>query len=330
MAVRRAANRDVQSKSLAKTPPSKGERRSGFGFVGVKILGRSIGAKTRHDGNSCFPPVHPYPSGRSAVAYLCAMNRLTALFARPSAPLLNVYFTAGYPQRDDTNPIIRALDEAGADLIEVGMPYSDPLADGPTIQASGTAAIRNGMTLALLFEQLETVRPRTEVPLILMGYLNQVMQYGEQRFVDDCVRAGVDGLILPDLPLAEYESDFRDRLAAADIKISFLITPQTPEARIRKVDELSTGFIYVVSSAAITGGKGGISPAQIAYFERIEAMQLATPRLIGFGISDKTSFDTASRYARGAIIGSAFIRALGKGNNVAETARGFVRGVRGE
>ena len=258
------------------------------------------------------------------------MNRLTALFDRADHPLLNIYFTAGYPHLKDTGPIIRALSEAGTDLIEVGMPYSDPLADGPTIQESGTAAIANGMTLELLFEQLREVRPQTEVPLILMGYLNQVMQYGEDRFVADCVAAGIDGLILPDLPLAEFREGLQKKLADAGIAISFLITPQTSEARIREVDELSTGFIYVVSSAAITGGKGGVSDAQVAYFERIEAMQLKTPRLIGFGISDKASFDRASAHASGAIIGSAFIRALGKGGDVGETARGFVRGVRGK
>ena len=258
------------------------------------------------------------------------MNRMHRLFATATHPLLNVYFTAGYPAVDDTEPIIRALSAAGADLIEVGMPYSDPLADGPTIQQSGTAAIANGMTLERLFDQLRAVRPQTEVPLILMGYLNQVMQYGEDRFVADCVAAGVDGLILPDLPLAEFREGLQQKLADAGIAISFLITPQTSEARIREVDDLSTGFIYVVSSAAITGGKGGVSDAQVAYFERIESMQLQTPRLIGFGISDKASFDRASAHARGAIIGSAFIRALAKGGDVAETTKAFVAGVRGE
>ena len=257
------------------------------------------------------------------------MTRLARCFAESNHALLNIYFTAGYPNMDDTAPIIRALSEAGADLIEVGMPYSDPLADGPTIQESGTAAIANGMTLERLFEQLRDVRPHTEVPLILMGYLNQVMQYGEERFVADCVAAGIDGLILPDLPLAEFRLGLQQQLADADIAISFLITPQTSAARIREVDELSTGFIYVVSSAAITGGKGGVSDAQVAYFERIAAMQLKTPRLIGFGISDKASFDRASAHASGAIIGSAFIRALAKGGDVEETARGFVTGVRG-
>lgn len=256
------------------------------------------------------------------------MNRLQRLFERKKADILNIYFTAGYPELEDTVPIIRALDEAGADLIEVGMPYSDPLADGPTIQDSGQVAIRNGMSIPKLFEQLKEVRQHTDIPLVLMGYFNPVMQYGEQRFFEHCAAAGVDGLILPDLPVYEYEHFYKDQIEGAGLKMSFLITPQTPEERIRKIDALSTGFVYMVSDASITGAKRGISPEQIEYFERISSMGLQHPRLIGFGISSHESFATACRYANGAIIGSAFIRALKQGHSVQRAVHDFVNNIR--
>lgn len=256
------------------------------------------------------------------------MNRIDQLFARKSGNILNVYFTAGYPRLHDTGPVVEALTRAGVDLIEIGMPYSDPLADGPTIQESGMQALRNGMKLGLLFEQIAAVRARTPVPLVLMGYYNQVMQYGEARFVDHCRQAGVDGLILPDLPLAEYESQFQPLVEAADLGMSFLITPQTTEARIREVDRLSRGFIYMVSNAAITGARAGITEAQLAYFERIAAMELVHPRLIGFGISDQETYQTACRYAQGAIIGSAFIKALAEAADIKATVADFIRRIR--
>ncbi|MEL7425853.1 MAG: tryptophan synthase subunit alpha [Bacteroidota bacterium] len=256
------------------------------------------------------------------------MSRINDLFAKKQSDILNIYFTAGYPEKDSTATIIKALAEAGADLIEIGMPYSDPLADGPTIQESGSQAIQNGMTLPHLFEQLEAVRPQVDLPLILMGYLNQVMQYGFDQFLADCQRVGVDGLILPDLPLYEYEQMFREKVEAAGLGMSFLITPQTSAERIRKVDELSRGFIYMVSSAAITGAKNTISDQQIAYFERIADMQLQTPRLIGFGISSHETFSTACKYAEGAIIGSAFIRALAQSDDLRQTTFDFVKGIR--
>ncbi|MEL7250012.1 MAG: tryptophan synthase subunit alpha [Bacteroidota bacterium] len=256
------------------------------------------------------------------------MSRINDLFAKKQSDILNIYFTAGYPEKDSTTTIIKALAEAGADLIEIGMPYSDPLADGPTIQESGSQAIQNGMTLPHLFEQLEAVRPQVDLPLILMGYLNQVMQYGSDQFLADCQRVGVDGLILPDLPLYEYEQMFREKVEAAGLGMSFLITPQTSAERIRKVDELSRGFIYMVSSAAITGAKNTISDQQIAYFERIADMQLQNPRLIGFGISSHDTFSTACKYAEGAIIGSAFIRALAKSEDLRKTTLDFVQGIR--
>ena len=257
------------------------------------------------------------------------MNRLDQLFRHKDKDILNIYFTAGYPNLEDTVQIIVGLAEAGTDLIEIGMPYSDPLADGPTIQESGTQALKNGMNLAILFDQIKAARAHTEVPLVLMGYFNQVMQYGEQAFFDQCKAVGVDGLILPDLPLDVYEQEYKDMIEAAGLHISFLITPQTEEKRIRKVDELSKGFIYMVSNAAITGAKSGISEEQIAYFNRVAQMQLKHPRLIGFGISNHETFSTACQYAAGAIIGSAFIKALAKSSSIQKTTKDFVKQIRG-
>lgn len=257
------------------------------------------------------------------------MNRIQRLFGEKQRDILNVYFTAGFPNLEDTGIIIRALTEAGVDLIEVGMPYSDPLADGPTIQYSGSVALRNGMTLPLLFEQIEAVREHTDVPLILMGYFNQVMQYGEERFIRKCREVGIDGVILPDLPLYEYEAYYQDVFEQHDLAISFLITPQTSPERIRKIDELTRGFIYMVSNASITGAKAGISDKQLAYFNRINDMSVQHPRLIGFGISNHETFATACRYANGAIIGSAFINALKDAEDVSAATHAFVRRIRG-
>jgi tryptophan synthase alpha chain len=256
------------------------------------------------------------------------MNRITTLFKNKKSHILNVYFTAGYPKFSDTEGVIHALENEGVDLIELGMPYSDPLADGPTIQESGAKALENGMTVDKLFQQIQNVRKTSQIPLILMGYYNQVMQYGDTLFFQKCKEMGVDGLILPDLPLEVYEKQYKKLFADAGITISFLITPQTPEARIRKIDKLSTGFVYVVSSYAITGAKTGISEAQIDYFKRIQAMKLKNPTLIGFGISDKETFDTACQYANGAIIGSAFIKALTKGHDVKEVAKAFITSIK--
>ncbi|MEO0775093.1 MAG: tryptophan synthase subunit alpha [Bacteroidota bacterium] len=256
------------------------------------------------------------------------MNRLKKRMSEKPTGLLNIYFTAGYPRLEDTGKIIKALDRMGVDLVEIGMPYSDPLADGPTIQESGAVALKNGMTLPLLFEQLTEVRPHTEMPMILMGYFNQVMQFGVERFLQNCQRSGIDALILPDLPLAVYESEYQQLFADYGLESVFLITPQTEESRIRKIDELSTGFIYVVSSYAITGAKKGISPAQIDYFERIAALNLNNPRLIGFGISDRETFQTACAHANGAIIGSAFIRALARHDSIEAAVDEFVGGLK--
>jgi len=256
------------------------------------------------------------------------MNRIDKLFTEKKQNILNIYFTAGYPNLGDTGNIILSLEQAGVDIIEIGMPYSDPLADGPTIQESGMKAIKNGMTLPILFDQIQEVRSKTNIPLIMMGYFNQIMQYGETAFLKKCREVGVDGLILPDLPLFEYETHFKHLFENHRLNISFLITPQTSEERIRKIDELTRGFIYMVSSASITGAKKGISPQQVEYFERINSMNLKKPRLIGFGISDNETFTKACKYANGAIIGSAYIRALAAGNKVAETTAKFVEMVK--
>ncbi len=260
------------------------------------------------------------------------MNRLDRLFQQKQKDILNIYFTAGYPNLEDTEPIILQLEKSGADLIEIGMPYSDPLADGPTIQESGQVALKNGMTLDILFRQISDVRKKSDIPLVLMGYFNQVMQYGEARFFDKCAEVGIDGLILPDLPMDVYEQDYQRMISDPDnnrdLRISFLITPQTSEERIRKTDELSTGFVYMVSRAAITGAKSDIEQQQIDYFNRVNDMKLQSPRLIGFGISSHDTFSTACQYANGAIIGSAFIKALAKGE-IKDTVDEFVNMILG-
>ncbi len=252
------------------------------------------------------------------------MNRLTQLFEGNPQRLLNVYFTAGFPELEDTVPTIKGLAEAGVDVIEIGMPYSDPLADGPTIQASNQQALDNGISLDKLFGQVAEARKEVETPLIMMGYFNQVMQYGEEKFVARCAEIGVDGLILPDLPLDVYEEQYREMMEAHGLGVSFLISPQTSDARIRQIDSLSHGFIYMVSSSSITGGQSGLDGRK-AYFERINNMDLETPRMIGFGISTASDFDLVSEYASGAVVGSAFIRALEQRVPISD----FVTGLKG-
>ncbi len=225
-------------------------------------------------------------------------------------PLLSIYFTAGYPNLEDTRPVLRQLQESGVDMIEIGLPFSDPLADGPTIQESSTAALKNGMSTEYLFQQLLGVREEIHLPLILMGYFNPVLQYGVEAFCRKCREVGIDGLILPDLPLEIYEREYRETFERYGLKMTFLITPQTSEARIRQIDAASDSFIYLVSSASTTGAKEGFGPEQQAYFERIASMGLKNPQITGFGISNSHTFRQATEKAKGAIIGSAFIRHL--------------------
>ncbi len=258
------------------------------------------------------------------------MSRIQQLFAQKPENILSIYFTAGYPNLDDTVPVMEALVEAGADLIEIGMPFSDPLADGTTIQQSSLQAIQNGMNLPVLFEQLKDIRERIpDTPLILMGYLNPVFQFGWEKFCQKCSQIGIDGLILPDLPHTEYLKMYRPAMDENRLSNIFLVTPQTSDERIRIADAASQGFIYAVSSAATTGNTAGISSAQEAYFSRLNALHLQNPHLIGFGISDKAGFDRVCTCASGAIIGSAFIRHLAKAPEKAATqAQSFIKLIR--
>ncbi|MFT6319548.1 MAG: tryptophan synthase alpha chain [Granulosicoccus sp.] len=258
------------------------------------------------------------------------MTRIQKLFSKQQKDICNIYFTAGFPNLNDTEKIILTLEKAGADMVEIGMPYSDPLADGETIQQSGSVALENGMTLQILFEQIESVRQKSEIPLVMMGYFNQVIQYGEEAFFKKCKEVGVDGLILPDLPAAIYEADYQELMKENNLNNIFLITPQTPDERIVYLDSLSSGFVYMVADASVTGKQKDISNSQIAYFERIEKMNLTNPRLIGFGISDHQSFSAACAHASGAIIGSAFIRALEKSENIEETIYNFIGMIKNE
>lgn len=256
-------------------------------------------------------------------------NRITDLLAQKSGALLNVYFTAGFPNLGDTMPILEALEQAGTDLVEIGMPYSDPVADGETIQQSNMRALENGMSLAVLFEQLADVRNRVSMPILLMGYINPVLQFGVERFCQKCREVGVDGVILPDLPLDLYLDEYEPTFRQYGILNIFLITPQTTDERIRLIDEHSEGFIYMVSSASITGSTSGVSNEMLAYFDRINAMNLRNPRFIGFGIKDNETFRMASQYANGAFIGSAFIRLLQENGADAGKISEFVKLVKG-
>ena len=239
------------------------------------------------------------------------MNLIQELFQKKDKKLLSIYFTCGYPKLDDTTKVISALEESGVDFIEVGLPYSDPLADGPTIQESSQKALENGINLDIIFEQLKTIKGTNKTPLVAMGYLNQLLKYGEDKFCEACVACGIDTVILPDLPMVEFENHYQQLFEKYGITNVFLITPHTSEDRIRKIDSYSKAFIYVVASASITGAKGEISDSQIEYFERIKGMNLQSKLVIGFGISDKATFDTACTYSNGAIVGSAFIKHIG-------------------
>lgn len=224
--------------------------------------------------------------------------------------ILSIYFTAGYPGPEDTVSIIQSLQDSGVDMIEIGLPFSDPLADGPTIQESSTIALKNGMTTARVFEQLRDIRKTVDIPLIIMGYFNPIMQYGVEDFCKKCADTGIDGLIIPDLPVDVYEEEYKDMFEKYGLANIFLITPQTPDERIRFIDSVSDGFIYMVSSASVTGAKSTFGEEQQQYFERIHNLRLKNPQIVGFGISNEETFRAATHLAKGAIIGSAFIKSL--------------------
>ena len=252
------------------------------------------------------------------------MNRINKLFSDnaqipPSGArgLLSIYFTAGFPNLNDTVSIIKELEKNGVDMIEIGLPFSDPLADGPTIQESSTQAIEKGMTTSLLFEQLKDIRKTVQIPLIIMGYFNPMMQFGIEKFCQKCEAVGIDGLIIPDLPLHVYETEYKAIFEKYSLKNIFLITPQTTNERIQQIDKISDSFIYMVSSAAVTGSQSGFGSEQMDYFKRISDLKLKNPQIVGFGIKDNQTFLEATKYQNGAIIGSAFINFL-KENSIAK------------
>src|ERR1700744_4832402 len=255
------------------------------------------------------------------------MNRLQTLFKSDKHNLLSIYYTAGYPTLNSTLDIAEALEKAGVDFLEIGFPYSDPVADGPTIQNSSQKALDSGMTLNLLFEQLSDLRNRVNIPILLMGYINPIVQYGVERFCKKAAEVGVDGVIVPDLPMYEYETMYSGFFKDNGLSNIFLVTPQTSEERIRKIDELSNSFIYLLSSSSITGGNLQVSVNIEDYYKRIKAMDLKNPAIIGFGISDNKSFSKACEYASGAIVGSAFVKLLGT-EGYLEKMPGFVKGIK--
>lgn len=255
------------------------------------------------------------------------MNRIHRLFQNKKERVLSIYFTAGFPKLEDTLPIMQAIQDAGADIIEIGVPYSDPIADGPTIQDSNMIALDNGMSLKKLFEQLKAMRESISIPVVIMGYLNPIIQYGMEAFCKKCQDLGIDGLILPDLPVQQYLEEYQQLFEKYGLANTFLISPQTSEKRILEIDQNSNGFIYMVSSHSITGAKSGISEEQIAYFKRVKEMNLKNPRLIGFGISDSETFSIASTYSNGAIIGSAFIKVIKDSKNLAEDIKNYIQSV---
>lgn len=249
------------------------------------------------------------------------MNRIKQLFGEKKNNILSIYFTAGYPNLNDTCTIIHELQANGIDLIEIGIPFSDPMADGPTIQASGTIALNNGMTLRKLFDQLTDIRKDITIPLIMMGYLNPIMQYGFESFCKKCNEIGIDGVIIPDLPFNDYISEYKAIADKYDIKVIMLITPETSDERIRLIDKHTDGFIYMVSSASTTGAQSSFDDKKQDYFRKINNMDLRNPRLVGFGISNKATLDAANANASGAIIGSKFISLLKENASIKDAVR---------
>lgn len=256
-------------------------------------------------------------------------NRITNLFNSKKKDILSVFYTAGFPKLEDSVSIAAHLEKAGADIIEIGIPFSDPVADGPTIQASNKVALDNGMTVKILLAQVKQIRKSVKTPIILMGYLNPVMQYGVEKFVKDAAEAGVDGLILPDMPVYEFEERYRDVFRQHNMCNTFLISPTTSEDRIKRIDGLTEGFIYAVSASSTTGAKKDFTSEQVDYFERLADMKLKNPILIGFGISDHATFSKASSFGAGSIVGSAFITLLSNSKDFSDDINSFVKSLKG-
>jgi len=253
------------------------------------------------------------------------MNRINKVFKNKKENNLAIYFTAGFPQLNDTRRVLLELDRAGADIVEIGMPFSDPLADGSTIQASNHQSLESGMSLKVLFDQLEGMREETQIPVVLMGYINPVLQFGIEKFCKKCQEVGVDGLILPDLPLPEYLEIYQPMFEKYGLNKIFLVTPQTSDERIRELDAASNGFLYAVSTASTTGKSGRFSKEQEAYFKKLGGMNLKNPVMIGFGIAGNENFQIASKHVSGGVVGSEFIRALRRGDDIGD----FVRNMKG-
>ena len=258
------------------------------------------------------------------------MNRIDILFRERKNDILSVYFTAGYPNLSSTAGIIKALADSAVDMIEIGIPFSDPLADGPVIQRSNEKALKNRMSLSLLFRQLSDIRQEVKIPLLLMGYLNPVMQFGMENFCIKCSEIGIDGVILPDLPPLVYKNEYHSVFNNYDLYNVLLISPQSSSGRISALDKISRGFIYMVSSSSVTGPKGSFSDSQMSYFKRVSDMNLKNPCLIGFGISDRETFINAGKYARGGIIGSAFVNILGMDGNMERNINKFINRIKSE
>jgi tryptophan synthase alpha chain len=256
------------------------------------------------------------------------MNRLNNLFLHKKEKVLSVYFSAGHPNLNDTTSIITSLSEAGADIVEVGMPFSDPVADGPVIQQSSLTALKNGMSIKLLFEQLENIRKQTQIPIVLMGYLNPVLQFGVEKFCEKCKHVGVDGLILPDLPPEIFNDRYRETFEKYNLCNILLAPPQTSDERIKQLDKWSSGFLYIVAASSTTGANQGFQPYQLEYFKRLQKLNLSNPKLIGFGISSHETFEEACTYANGVIIGSAFVKTLEKKDELKQVINNFITEIR--
>jgi len=257
------------------------------------------------------------------------MNKLDKVFQNKKKGILSAYFTAGFPALDDTQLVMKSLQDAGADIIEVGIPFSDPVADGPTIQMSNKQALDNGISLKIILDQIYLIKNELRIPVILMGYLNPVYQYNIEKFCKECSRAGISGLIIPDLPIPEYLESYQNIFKSYGLYNILLITPETSEERIREIDSISRGFIYMVSASSTTGARKGLTEDQVAYFKRIQNMNLRTPCLVGFGISDHQSFQTASQYTQGAIIGSAIINLLKEAKDIRKEIHSFISSIKG-